>query len=146
MNRKMIFTLLSPMWGRIREIEGNFEHLAHEPWPWTCGQIVLKFHKKQTKSKNYKICHDIMISYVEAVVKNWEGFEQVVTYTPYKLKHLRRRSIELRRRCADFESKWQVNWGLTLKLFVFATYNLDSFMPDFGNFLDTFDNLFIYCN
>ena len=50
-------------------MEGNFEHLSHEPWPLTCGRIVLKLYKKLTKSENHKICHDIMISYVEAKVK-----------------------------------------------------------------------------
>ena len=63
MNRKMIFTLLNPIWGRIHEMEGNFEHLAHEPWPQTCGRIILKFHKKQMKSEN----HDH--KRVEAMVK-----------------------------------------------------------------------------
>ena len=53
----------------IHEMEGNFEHLSHEPWPRTCGRIVLKLYKKLTKSENHKICHDIMISYVEAKVK-----------------------------------------------------------------------------
>jgi hypothetical protein len=32
------------------------------------------------KSENHKICQDVMISYVEAVVKIWEDFAQVVTY------------------------------------------------------------------
>ena len=69
-------------------MEGNFEHLAHEPWPRTCGRIVLKFYKKQTKIENYKICPGIMISDVEAVVKIIEGFEQVVTYALYKSEYL----------------------------------------------------------
>ena len=56
-------------------------------------------------SENHKIYLGIMISYVEAVVKNWEGFTQVVTDASYKSKHLRRRSIELRRINSDFESK-----------------------------------------
>jgi hypothetical protein len=32
---------------------------------------------------------DIMISCMEAVVKNWDGFELVNLYTVYKLKHLK---------------------------------------------------------
>ena len=66
----MIFMLLIPMWGLIQDMKANFEHLVHETWPWTCGQIIFKFYKKQTKSENYKICHNIMISYVEAMVIN----------------------------------------------------------------------------
>ena len=53
----MILMLLSPMWGCIHEMEGKF---GHEPWPRMCGQINLKFYKKQTKSENHKICHDII--------------------------------------------------------------------------------------
>ena len=140
----MIFTLLSPMWGRIQKMEENFEHLAHEPWLWMCGWTVLKFYKKQMKSENHKICHDIMITYLEAVVKNWEVFAQVVTYALYKSKHFRRRSIELRRSRSDFEAKWRLNWGLTSKLFVYATDNLDCFMPNFDYFSDPFDNFYFF--
>ena len=70
----MIFTLLRPIWGPIHEMEGNFKYLAHEPWPQTCGRIILKFDNKQTKSENHKFCHDIIISYDEAMIKIWEGF------------------------------------------------------------------------
>ena len=86
------------MLGRIHEMKGNFEHLAHEHWPRTSGRIVLKFYKmqaeskKQAESKNHKICRGIMISYAEAKVKNWEGFKQVITYAPQESKNLRRRS------------------------------------------------------
>ena len=129
----MIFMLLSPMWGCIHEMEGKF---GHEPWPRMCGQINLKFYKKQTKSENHKICHDIIISKVETVVKKiWEGFAYVVKYTPYRSKKLRRRSIDLRSR-SDFESKWHANSGLNSKIHI-----LDSFMPNFNYFSDLFDNL-----
>ena len=76
MSRKMIFMLLSPVWGLIREMKGNFEHLVHETRPRTCGRMVFKFIKKQTKSENHEFCEDLVISYVQAVVKNWEGFAQ----------------------------------------------------------------------
>ena len=33
-----------------------------------------KILKKQMKSENYEICQYLVISYVEAVVKNWVGF------------------------------------------------------------------------
>ena len=59
-------------------------------------RIGFKFYKNQTKSENYEICQDIMISYMEAVIKNWAGFVKVVTYVAYKTKHLRRSSIDMR--------------------------------------------------
>jgi hypothetical protein len=139
-NQKMIFMLLSPMWGRIHEMKGYFEHHAHKPWPRMCDRIVVKFYKKQTKFENHKFCHDIMISYDETMVKIWEGFAQVVMYAPYKSKHLWRRSIELRSSRPEFESKWWAILSLSSKLFVYAIPNLDSFMPNFGNFLDPFHN------
>ena len=57
------------MWGHIHEMEGNFEHLAHEHWTRTSGRIILKFRKNQTESENHKICRGIMISYAEAKKK-----------------------------------------------------------------------------
>ena len=86
---KMIFILFSIMWGHIQEQTTNFEHLVHEIWPRTCGRVVFKFYKKQTKSENYETCQDVMISYVEAVIKFWGGFAQVVTYDACKPKNLR---------------------------------------------------------
>ena len=62
--------LLSLVRGLIQEMKGNFEHLVHETRPRTCGRMVFKFLKKQTKTENHEICQDLMISYVEAVVKN----------------------------------------------------------------------------
>jgi len=41
---------------------------------WSYG---FKIYKKQKKSKNHEICHDVMISYVEVVVKNWKGSAKV---------------------------------------------------------------------
>ena len=76
----MIFMLFIVMWGRIHEQTTNFEHIVHETWPRTCGRVVFKFYKKQTKSENHETCQDVMISYVEAVIKIWGGFAQVVTY------------------------------------------------------------------
>ena len=128
MIRKLIFTLLNAMLGRIHEMKGNFEHLAHEHWPRTSGRIVLKFYKKQAESKNHKICRGIMISYAEAKVKNWEGLKQVITYAPQKSKNIRRRSKELRSSHLDFMSKWRSNWCMTSKRFVHTKHNLDSFL------------------
>ena len=85
-NGKMIFMLFSIMWGRIQDKTINFEHLDHKTWPRTCGRVVFKFYKKQTKTKNLETCRDVMISYVEAVIKNWGGFAQVChTYDAYHL-------------------------------------------------------------
>ena len=83
--KKMIFMLFSIMWGRIQKQTTNFEHLIHETWPRTCDRVIFKFYKKQTKSENHETCQDVMISYVEAVIKNWEGSAQVVTYDAYHL-------------------------------------------------------------
>ena len=47
------------------------------------------------KSENHEICHDIMISYVEIVIKNWGGFAKVDMCVAYKSKHLRRSYREL---------------------------------------------------
>ena len=47
----------------------NFKHLVQETQPLTCGQMVFEFKKKQAKSKNHEICLDLMISYMEAMVK-----------------------------------------------------------------------------
>jgi len=43
--------------------------------------------------ENHKICQNIMILYVEAVIKIWEEFTKVVTYDAYKLEHLRKIKI-----------------------------------------------------
>jgi len=45
-----------------------------------CGRIIFKFYKKQGKSENHETSHDIMISYMDAVVKNCEDFAKVYTY------------------------------------------------------------------
>ena len=84
----MIYMLLSPIWGIVEEFKGKIEHLVHETWPQTCGGIVFKFYKKQMKYENHEICHDIVLSYVKTVVKNWEDFSKVDTYVAYKSKNL----------------------------------------------------------
>jgi hypothetical protein len=52
----------------------NFKNLIQETRPRTCGRMVLKLKKKQTKSENHEICQDVMISYVEAVIKKLRRF------------------------------------------------------------------------
>jgi hypothetical protein len=44
--------------------------------------------KKQMKSGNHEIFHDVMVSYKEAVIKNWECFAHFHTYNVYKPKIL----------------------------------------------------------
>ena len=83
------------MWGDIHEMEGNFEHLAHEHWPRTSGRIVLKFRKNQTESENHKICRGIMISYAEAKKK----IEKVSDKLSRMLLRNRRISVEDPKNC-----------------------------------------------
>ena len=108
MNGKMIFMLFSIMWGRIQEQTTNFEYLIHETWPRTCGRVVFKFYKKQMKTENLETCRDVMISYVEVVIKIWGGFTQVVTYDACKPKNLRRSfMISWRGRRGGKHRTWQ---------------------------------------
>ena len=121
MSRKMIFMLLSPVWGLIREMKENFEHLVHETRPRTCGRIIFKFLKNQTKSENHEICRGLVISYVRG-----------------RGKKLRRFSIICRLRCLQIEvsqkknrsvEKDSVRFGVkvTIELgFDFRTFCIDN--------------------
>ena len=63
MSRKMIFMLLSLVWGLTLWMERTFEHLVQETRPRTRGQMVFKFLKKQAKSqKSWDLSrsHDII--------------------------------------------------------------------------------------
>ena len=62
--------LLSSLRGLTREMKKKFKHLVQETRPRMCGPMVFKFIKKQTKTENHEICQDLMISHVEAMVKN----------------------------------------------------------------------------
>ena len=88
MIRKLIVMLVSVMRGRIQERTRNFGHLVHETCPRNCVWSVYKFYKKQTKSENHETCWDVVISYVEAMIKISEDFVHVVTYDAYKPGHL----------------------------------------------------------
>ena len=81
MNEKMIFMLFSIMWGHIQEQTINFEHHVHETWPRTYGRVVFKFYKKQTKTENLETCRDVMISYVEAMIKKLRRFRASLSRT-----------------------------------------------------------------
>ena len=80
--------LVSVVRGRIQERTRNFGHLVHETCPRNCVWSVYKFYKKQTKSENHETCWDVVISYVEAMIKFSEDFMHVVTYDAYKPGHL----------------------------------------------------------
>jgi len=80
--------LVSVMRGRIEERTRNFGHLVHETCPRNCVWSVYKFYKNQTKSENHETCWDVVISYVEAMIKISENFVHVVTYDAYKPGHL----------------------------------------------------------
>ena len=86
----MIIMVFNPYLGHSFETKRNFKHLVHETHPPLHAWAVFKFYKKQTKSKNNEIWQNVMISYVEAVVKNWEGFTQVVTHIAHNPKQLQR--------------------------------------------------------
>jgi hypothetical protein len=52
------------------------------------GPVVFKLYRKKIWSKNHETCRDVMISYVEAVIKILQSFMKVVTYDAYKPKHV----------------------------------------------------------
>ena len=76
----MIFMLFNTSYGLFEEQTGIFEHHAHETWPWTYDLVVLKLYKTQTKSENHETCWQVMISYLETMIKIWDCFEKVVKH------------------------------------------------------------------
>ena len=70
------------------------------------------------KSENHEICHDVMISYVEAVGKNWEGFVQFVTYDVYKPKHLRKKNRSVEKDSVRFGVKVMVELEFDFRTFL----------------------------
>jgi hypothetical protein len=84
MNGKILFVLLSVVWGRIQEHARNFERLVQKTRPPTCERMVFKLYKMQTKSENHETCRDVSLSHVEAVIKILEGFADVDTHDAYK--------------------------------------------------------------
>ena len=101
------------MWGRIQEQTTNFEHLVHETWPRTCGRIVFKFYKKQTKFENHETCQDVMISYVEAVIK----IEEVLRKLSRTMLANRRISEEFSEEILRFASIVRDNLRETFSIF-----------------------------
>jgi hypothetical protein len=60
----------STSYGLFLEQTRIFEHHAHETRPQTCNSVVLKLYKTKIKSENYETCRDVMILYVETLIKN----------------------------------------------------------------------------
>ena len=71
--------IFSVCWGRVQGVTWNLEHLFDVTCRVSCGKSEFKLYKIQTKSENHKTCGGVVLSHVEAIVKNWEDFEQVVT-------------------------------------------------------------------
>lgn len=74
MSRKMISMLSSWVWVLIHEMKRMLEHLVQQTRPQTCDQMIFTFFKKQTKFWIHETCHDVMVSYMETMVKKWDGF------------------------------------------------------------------------
>jgi hypothetical protein len=65
----MIFMLFITSYVLFQEKTGIFEHHAHETRPQTSDLVVLNLYKTLTNSKNHETCQDVMISYVETLIK-----------------------------------------------------------------------------
>ena len=131
----MILMLLSPMWGLNREMKENFKHLVHETWPRMCGRITFKFYKKQTNSENHEICQDLMISYVEAVVKNWECFAQFYMYDCLQNEASPKKNRTIEKNLIRFGVKVTVELGFDFKTFCMGNrQHRFFFMWNFGIF------------
>ena len=97
--------------GKWKEIPKIFDNECVAEW-------FLNPKKKKTKYENHEICQDLMISYVEAVVKNWEGFAQSVMYDVYKPKFLKKKNHSVEKDSARFEVKVTIELRFDFKTFV----------------------------
>jgi hypothetical protein len=59
----------STSYGLHQEQTGILEHHAHETRSRTCDPAVFKLYKTQTNSENHETCRDVVISYVETLIK-----------------------------------------------------------------------------
>jgi homospermidine synthase len=62
------------------------------------------------KPKSHEICHDVNVSYVEAVVKNWEGFAHFLAYDVYKSKHITGRIVA----SVEFYKIWKIDHQIVI--------------------------------
>ena len=120
MSRKFIFILFNRHWGLIYEIKRKFKHVVKETRPRSRARADFKFYKKQTKSENHEIWQDVKISYVEAMVKNWQRFAQVVTYVAHNLEHFWRSFKIVENGAVWFEVKVTVDLWFASKNFCIA--------------------------
>ena len=120
MSRKFIFILFNRHWGLIYEIKRKFKHVVKETRPRSRARADFKFYKKQTKSENHEIWQDVKISYVEAMVKNWQHFAQVVTYVAHNLEHFWRSFKIVENGAVWFEVKVTVDLWFASKFFFIA--------------------------
>ena len=95
----------------------NFKHIVKKTRP---ARADFKFYKKQTKSENHEIWQDVKISYVEAMVKNWQRFAQVVMYVAHNLEHFWRCFKIVENGAVWFEVKATVDLWFASKIFFIA--------------------------
>jgi len=70
------------IWCMLRpypEAQMKCETSCYRNMRYNLRKKCLKLYKICKKSENKETCLDVMLSHVEAMIKNWEGFEQVVT-------------------------------------------------------------------
>ena len=69
------------------------------------------------KSENYEICHDVVVSHVEAVIKSWEDLAHFVIAMFIKSKHARSICVIVCERIVDvvFEYKFFIWSGMKKK-------------------------------
>jgi hypothetical protein len=126
----------------------KFEHPLHETWPETCDRVVFKLYKMQRKSENHKTYRDVMVSYVETMIKNLTIFHESchVRYvqterSPYKFYNFMWRptsfvhivrdnfhetlSFFVIASTYDIITSWQVFWFMTLFAFYTVWKQLD---------------------
>ena len=78
-----------------------------------CASELFKIKKKLMKSENYEIYQYLVISYVEAIVKNWESFEHFVTYVRLQIEASQRKTRSVK---DDFQSNFVTTWWSSCSL------------------------------
>ena len=69
------------------------------------------------KSKNHEICHDMMISYVDVVVKNLEGFAQFCHVRCLQTEASQKKNRSVEKESVRFEVKVAVELRFNFKTF-----------------------------
>ena len=84
--------------------------------------------KRRRKNENHEICHDVMISYMELVVKKLRRFHTFchTQCLDVKASHKKNHSVEEDR--IRFRIKRRSNCDLTTKLFLYTIENIDYFI------------------